>query len=180
MHELIIGFIEDEQAGENLYLFDLFSQGLSDEGNGNSNDHYLVFTVIDKSNFLRRCYIPQKIVEKRLGKPIGDLSRFSFESAGNTLVIEEKVEVTPEENLSFLEGKAMYSVMDHPPRPVIIELISIEHKNKDPRGISVYNRYNQLKKLDFKKSKGNFNYIDGGYDLNAAFGGEAEAYWNID
>jgi hypothetical protein len=42
-------------------------------------------------------------------------------------------------------------------------------------------RYHLLKKnnLKFREIPGSIKYIEGGYDIDAVFDGDPEAYWNI-
>ena len=57
---------------------------------------------------------------------------------------------------------------------------SINQFEKTEMGIKLYQHLKKKTDLKFNEIPGSIKYIEGGYDIDAAFDGDQEAYWNID
>ena len=73
-------------------------------------------------------------------------------------------------SLIFLNKKGFY-----------IESFSINSDVRNKVGRDLYTKiYNYNKRNSFQGSEGTLRYGDTSYDTDACFGGEKDAYWNLD
>jgi len=177
MRELIIFYVERELAVQGAYLFDAlgeFNSSLSEY------EFYLKFLTVDSNNNVFDWFIPQKTIEEIIKKKISNNHSFSKEAAGIILKIKQGGELSDVEVASFQKGEKLYNVLVENKKFLIIDSFEIDFTIKDNRVIPLFNKVARFYSSSFKEEPGRFNYIEGGYDIDAAFDGNPDAYWNID
>ena len=194
MQEYVVGFVERESSIQGGFLFD---QLLIDNTFGFSKyekEFYLKFLVLDELKKIYYCFIPQNDFENYSKQPITKIDIFCKEIAGSRLLIQCGEEISQQKLDAFMRGEEMFSlfkpgVKGYEMFPIFnqginlvhIQSYSINSTEKNKIGEEIYIKLLKLKSnIKFRKSPGNNNFIEGGYDVDAVFGGNPEAYWNLD
>ena len=166
-------------AVQGYHAFDMLANGI-DHYSKHSNEFYLKFLTVDELNNFFDCYIPQRTVEEFLKKKIEPVHLFSKDMAGTKLKISQGKEISGDEFDIFLSGEKLFQLLIQGNNRFLIISFDFDTTFKNSKILPLYNKVAKFYNNPFVLSPGNFNYIEGGYDVNSAFDGNPEAYWNID
>lgn len=180
MEEYIIGYIDIETTVRDEYALDFWFSSTEFPFSKHSNEFYFKFLLKSKANEIIECLLSKRSVESYLQKEIGNSTRFFDEIAGSKLLLAIEDPLSGEELERFLKAEELFNVTLEKSKYRKIKSFLLDSSSKDPSALKLYNRIKQKNTFKFTESKGNLNYGGEGYDIDSAFDGQPDAYWNID
>ena len=177
MNKAIIGWIDDKRM---ITIEEDFQSLFVDEPEIQPRGIYSFIILIDDNlNVVGNCYIPKPQLQDLL--PPESTSNYSWQASGYELQMEIGNMLTSEEYKTFREYIIPFIVFELNSKYFYITTFSLICDQRNPSGRKFYEKlFKKRDKMSIQLSKGSSNYIEGGYDIDGAFGGETGAYWNID
>jgi hypothetical protein len=179
MKALSIYYVEKESPVQGAHAFDMLGNDLSNHSKY-CNEFYANFLAIDSENKYVECFFPVNVIEKVFKTSISNYHRFSAAIAGKSLIIQLGNELSSDLIDAFESGNNMFSVLKHASRYFLITNFKFDLAITNQKAIPLFEKRADFYKGKFGVSETSWGFIDGGYDIDATFDGDPEAYWNID
>lgn len=177
METFYIAYVETEIPGDSIHFITCLMDDVPYEPS-TTKGLYLKFMLYTPDNErMPNLFLGKTEFEKHYGM-IEEIKDFSNNYAGSRIIIVIGDELSKIELSKYVNGETLYNTLINE-RHYHVTSFSVDLSIRDNKGVILHKEIEKLKNIKFKDTSGISHYTSG-YDVDACFGGEPDAYWNID